>query len=246
MATARISFTLEPRRVVQAMVAAVALLVAGSLAGQVLRLAFGYDHLFGFVPLFYVDREANLPAWYSSMTLLFCGVVLGSIASDARREGRPHPRLWAGLAAVFCLLSVDEAAGMHELVGSALLGVVPAQGVLFYAWVLPGGLFVVGMAAVYFRFLLRLPARTRALVVAAAGCFVFGALGMEMATGYYVTLYDTKRSVGYLLLAHGEELLEMVGIVVFVYALLDYKARLGSADEPAARSAVQLPDGRPA
>jgi hypothetical protein len=240
MSSVRISFAVEPRRVAQVLVAAVVVLVAGSFAGQVLRLVFGYDHVYGLVPLFYVDREANLPAWYSSMTLLLSAALLWSIASDARRAGRPHARLWAALAAVFLLLSIDEAAGVHETVSVLIGGLVPDAGVLFFAWVVPGALFVLGMGAVYFRFLLHLPPRTRALVVVAGGCFCFGALGMEMATGYYMSLHDTKRSLAYLLLTHGEELLEMVGVAVFVYALLDYRARLdaASADERAAGAAV--------
>ena len=243
MQPAQLTFALEPRRTARLLTGAVTLLVAASLAGQLAKLLFGVDFLLGFIPLTYVDREANLPSWYSSFILLLAAAILWSIGSEARREGEPGALRWTGLALVFFLLSVDETAGVHELASGLTGRAVGGAGVLFYAWVLPGGLFALAVAAVYFRFLLALPGRTRAWVIAAAGCYLAGALGLEMATGWYVSTFDTKRSLAYVGLTHAEELLEMVGVVALVYALLDYKAARDGArlSAPAPGAAARAP-----
>lgn len=88
MPSTQLTFTLEPRRVARLLTLAVTLLVAGSLAGQVAKLLFGVDFLLGFIPLTYVDREANLPSWFSSFTLLLVAATLWAIGSEARRGGR--------------------------------------------------------------------------------------------------------------------------------------------------------------
>lgn len=131
---------------------------------------------------------------------------------------------------------MDETAGVHELVSGVTRRAIGGEGVLLYAWVLPGGLFALTVGAVYFRFLLALPGRTRAWLVAAAACYLGGALGLEMVTGWYVSAFETKRSLAYVGLTHAEELLEMVGVVALVYALLDYKAARDGA-----RAAAHLP-----
>jgi hypothetical protein len=48
-----------------------------------------------------------------------------------------------------------------------------------------------------------------------------GALGMEMVDGYYASLYGDNNFV-YVVLTTIEEFFEMVGIAVFIYALLSY------------------------
>ena len=44
---------------------------------------------------------------------------------------------------------------------------------------------------------------------------------MEMVGGYYLTFYG-KHNITYAILMTIEEFLEMLGIVVFIYALLSY------------------------
>ncbi len=44
---------------------------------------------------------------------------------------------------------------------------------------------------------------------------------MEMIGGYYADLYG-QRNLGYALITNAEEFLEMMGIVIFSYALMSY------------------------
>jgi hypothetical protein len=52
-----------------------------------------------------------------------------------------------------------------------------------------------------------------------AGLFLAGTLGMEMVGGRYVELHGNG-TFTYALIANGEETLELVGLVVFLHALM--------------------------
>ncbi|NER04565.1 MAG: hypothetical protein F6K17_19105, partial [Okeania sp. SIO3C4] len=58
---------------------------------------------------------------------------------------------------------------------------------------------------------------------------VGGGIGMEMIGGYYAYLYDTKNFF-YEILVTIEEFLEMLGVVVFIYALLCYWREQGTGN----------------
>jgi hypothetical protein len=66
-----------------------------------------------------------------------------------------------------------------------------------------------------------LPARTRRLFLAAGAIFVAGAIGVEAVSGMQASLHG-EQNLTYHLVITVEELLEMTGIVIFIYALLDY------------------------
>ena len=55
----------------------------------------------------------------------------------------------------------------------------------------------------------------------AAVLYIGGALGFEMITARHFELYDDE-NLAYLLLVTMEETLEIIGALIFVYALLQY------------------------
>jgi hypothetical protein len=213
---------ISPGRVARRLSVMTGLLVIGSIAGQASKFFLGRDHLFGLVRLLDVNQEAAIPAWFSSAALLGCGVVLAVIASVKRGRGARDTLHWVSLAVLFVYLSVDEAAGIHELWGEPLRGYLPREGYLYFTWVLPA-VFVVGaVALVYLRFVWNLPATTRFQFVVAAALFVGGALGVETLSGKWVSEFG--RTFGFSLLNTVEEALELCGIAVFLFALLQYVA----------------------
>ena len=126
-----------------------------------------------------------------------------------------------GLAATFLFLSIDEMLGFHERLIEPTRSVLNASGLLFYAWVVPYAVGVVVFLAVYLRFLFRLPRRTAVLFVIAGAIFVGGAIGMEMLGGLCFEVSGSKNLL-YVGLQTIEEILEMAGIVVFMYAIADW------------------------
>lgn len=194
-----------------------------SLAGQFCKHALGQDYLFGFVPLFDLNGERNVPAWFSSSMLLLCSVLLAAVASSEGRGGGRDVLRWRVLSVVFLFMSVDEAVQLHEQTIDPLRSVFGTGGIFHYAWSIAGLAFVLVFAMAYLPFVARLDAGTGRLFVASGALFVGGALGMELVQGWHDGLYGVDGTTA--LITTVEEVLEMSGIVVFVYALL---TRLGS------------------
>jgi hypothetical protein len=66
----------------------------------------------GFLGLFYLDGEYNVPALYSAALWLLASLSL-YVAGRAREHGRRR-HIWTGLALALSYLALDEAFGLHE------------------------------------------------------------------------------------------------------------------------------------
>ncbi len=193
--------------------------VAGCIV-QVLRYGFNYQERW--ISLFNLDREINYPSWYSSFTLLFCAILLGIIASAKKKQGDRYFEHWKALAFMFVFFSLDEILSLHEiLIINDLRKALHLGGIFYFIWVIPGAIFVAVTALAYLNFLLYLPRKIRDFFLLAGSIYVGGALGMEMVGGYYADAV-TQRNLIYGLMVCVEEILEMVGVIVFIYALLSY------------------------
>jgi hypothetical protein len=210
--------------VTRRLLAVVAVLIALSVAGQVSKYFLGHPQLKGFVSLFYVDGESNVPTGYSSLALALGGALL-LIVAWAKMTGRDrYRRHWALLAAVFFGLSIDEVAMLHEYPIEPLRAALHAEGFLYYTWVIPGILFVCGFAISFARFLRDLPAPTRRGFLLAGAVFVSGAIGVEMLSGLQADLAG-EENFAYAMIITLEESLEMIGVVLFIRAVLRYLER---------------------
>jgi hypothetical protein len=174
--------------------------------------------------LFDLDQEMNVPTVYSALAIAVCAALLAVIARSQRlhRSAR-HGRPWLLLSLIFVGLALDELLSFHE----ELLGRIDLGGFsrfTAFSWVVVGAGFVVILAVAFSRFLIALPATTRRLFLQAGVLFVGGSLGMEVLGGHYGGP-GRQDSLAYLIVAHVEEVLEMAGIVVFLYALLAYLRR---------------------
>jgi hypothetical protein len=196
-----------------------------SVSGQVVKYAAGHDSLYGLVPLFDLDREANVPTFFSALLLFGASVLLAVIAHLKRADSAPFATHWGALAAIFLFLAFDEASSIHELLMRPADGLAGDRraGVFHFSWVIPAmaGLAVLGAA--YLRFWLHLPRRTRWLVFASASIYVGGAVGMEMVGGRYASRHGVE-NLAYNLVATVEETMEMAGMVLFIVTLLSYLA----------------------
>jgi hypothetical protein len=200
-----------------------------NLAIQTAKIFMGYDSLLGLTRLFDINNENSVPVWYSSATLLLCSFLLWLISATKKRQDEKYINYWRGLSIIFLLLSIDETASIHELLipfGS----VVNTSGFLYFFWVVPGIVFVLSVALIYLKFLMALPTQIRRLFLAAGIVYVLGAVGLEMVGGHYFDSYIrenlttasawTNFSMASILAV--EEFLEMLGILIFIYALLSY------------------------
>ena len=192
-----------------------------NLAALFSKFVLGFANLKGLVPLFDLNKERNIPSTYSSFTLLFCCVLIAVIAIMKHKQGDRSAFQWKCLSLIFLYLSVDEAASLHELANAPLKQALNFGGIFYFAWVIPGAILVGIFVIAYFKFLLSLPTKTRNLFIVAGVIYVGGALGIELVGGAYAYENDMK-NLAYSIITTIEEGLEMLGILVFIYALLDY------------------------
>jgi hypothetical protein len=228
-----------PRRVVPWLLAIVGFLVVASLGTQIARYVLGHEYLLGFVYFFDVDQEANLPTWFSAIDLLLASAILSGIAVAKRRQNDRFALHWTVLALVFFGLSIDEAAVIHEISIDPLRDTFQLDGALHYAWVIPGAIFAVAFGAFMLRFLLSLPPGTRDAFIGAGALYVGGTIGVEMVSALWASAHG-EANLTYNAIVTVEESFEMLGVVAFVGALLEYATtelaattvRLGDAPLP--------------
>lgn len=211
-----ITFRLERKRMTRVLLLAVACLAAASLLGQYSTYFLGDGHLQGFVPEFNLDREMNVPSWFSSACFLFAALLLWQLAAA---DAKPARRYWRSLSVLFLLFSIDETAAFHEMAVDPLRKLFHAHGLFYFSWVILGGAVVLAMAFIYMRFFLSRPRPVRGLFFLSAGLFLAGTLGLEMVGGRYVEMHGSS-TFTYALIANLEETLELLGLVVFLRALM--------------------------
>ena len=106
--------TISPKNVAKYLFLIISGLLTLHIIGQVAKFGFGSNQLYGFVPLFFMGGESNIPAFYSSAAIFTCAVllfVIGVVRSRVRSGDHLH---WLGLALIFVFLSMDEALRFHE------------------------------------------------------------------------------------------------------------------------------------
>jgi hypothetical protein len=174
-----------------------------------------------FLELFNLDAEINLPSLYSTVVLAFCSILLAIIAQAQKLNKNSNFWSWIGLSVVFAGLSLDEFISLHERLIIPRRNTFNTSGFFYFAWVIAGAIFVLLFLLIFGRFIFTLPRKTRKLFFTAGTIYVAGAICTEMLGGYYVNHYQ-KNDMIYVLIFTLEEVLEMLGMIVFIYALLSY------------------------
>jgi hypothetical protein len=120
-------------------------------------------------------------------------------------------------------LCIDETSQIHEKLIRSLRYRWGLQGYFYNGWIIPYGIAAIAIFLTYLRFLISLPKKTRNYMLLSGFIFILGSVVMEMISvdiGFAHTRND--KSAAYLITMTLEEMLEMVGIALFIYTLLDY------------------------
>lgn len=217
--------SLNPSSIARALGAIALLLVLASIAGQLMVYLTGHEHVFGLVRLFNVGTELNLPAFFSTFLLLVAALLLAVITILEKKRSASHVSHWTVLSFGFLFMAVDEAVTLHEMLVEPtrkLLG-DGDLGAFYFAWVIPGSVLVLVLGLYFLKFLLHLPAKTRFTFLVAAILYLGGAIGFELIGGRYAELHGTH-NLAYNMISTVEESLEMAGVIIFIWALLQYIA----------------------
>ncbi len=193
-------------------------------------LFFGGDDQTGagaFLRFFDLNAEHTVPAWYSTVLLTLAAAITAVTAIIKAADKEPFISHWFGLSAIFFYLSMDEALAIHERAIGPVSAMIPVGGLLYFAWVVPGAIAVLIVGLVYLKFLAWQPRRLAWNMVIAGSIYVTGCLILEMVGGL---LYETYGpGVRTDLVSMLEEVAEMGGIVLYIYALAAHLVGTGGA-----------------
>lgn len=167
---------------------------------------------------FDVDREGNVPSWFSCILLFVCAQAMWRLSIRGDGESRRWQLHERALAVVFVYLSIDEATQIHEQIIAPLQRVLHLSGALYFAWIVVAVPLVCLFALLMLGYIRALPALTRRSFVAAGLLYVGSAAGVEMI-GAALWSGGNADTVGYVLETVVEEGLEMATLVLFLGAV---------------------------
>jgi uncharacterized membrane protein YhaH (DUF805 family) len=217
--------SIHPARIVRILFVVALVLLLASIAGQLAAHLHGHVVFRALDRLLFVNAEKNIPTAFSAGLLLLASLVLTVIAVLKRRQHDRFAWHWLVLAAGFLFMGIDEAWSYHEKLVDPVRAMLGDRelGVLYFAWVLPGAALVAVLGVFFLGFLRHLPAATRRGFILGAALYLGGAIGMELAGGYYGERHGMD-NLTFGMLSTVEEALEMAGAIVFIGALLRYFA----------------------
>lgn len=177
------------------------------------------------VLLFSVDKEENVPTYFSTFLLIFAALLLSVITVLERKRNNSYTFYWAILSSGFLVMAGDELLQFHERVSWPVrkqLGLLGDDywGIFHYAWVIPYFIIVAILGLFFLRFWLSLPKTTRLAFLLAATLYIGGAIGCELVGGYIAQTLKLEEHMIYVMITTLEEGLEMAGVIVFIWALL--------------------------
>lgn len=148
--------------------------------------------------LFDLDDENNLPTWFSSFVLLNNSLVMYLFAQMEKDRNKYY---WLLLSVGFLALSIDEVAGLHETINTAIE----------ISWAYPAAVLVLILGLSFIPFLLSLERRLAVLFVISGLIYISGVLGVEVLSEDM-----DEDSMAYGFATAVEESLEMLGALLFL------------------------------
>jgi hypothetical protein len=217
-----LNFNLDARRTGRFLVTVMLVL----LAAHVLAMQANFNDDLGIkqalefeywqVAIFDLDEEESFGTWFGAAILFFAALLFFKQASFSREHAERMHYWWFALGLGFCLMSVDEVVGIHEFINTVFdeslwaglsLGLVATVGLCFIP------------------FLWRYRWRTSAMFMFAGILFTGGAVGVEQYSGTDIN------SLGYNMLTGLEEGLEMSGVILAIYTVLQLMGAEDSAPD---------------
>lgn len=228
----RLNILASGRRVQGWLAVTIAVLVAAGTAVQIAKYGYGYRP--EWTRFWNLDREWNLPSFFSAALLGWAALLMAEAGHRCRGAEAASARAWRRLAQFFAFLAVDEWFGIHEiLIIPDLAKALNLPGFLRQIWVIPAIALVVIVGLKFQRFWRQLPRPLRRSMLGALLLFFGGAIGMEMVGGAYSDL-EGQQNLTYALMAVVEETMEMTGSALLGHWSFKFEVTgtLGNAPTP--------------
>ncbi|MGK7909427.1 MAG: hypothetical protein AB4040_19640 [Synechococcus sp.] len=168
--------------------------------------------------MFNMDKEYNFPILYTVALIIICSVLIKQISILEKDRQSPFTEYWRILYFIFIFLAFDEAFQIHVIFMLFPELAKKLPGIFHFPWVIPLAAF--GLYSV--KFILNLPAKIKILFLLSAAFYIGGALGIEMLGGLWIRIAGNQRNLVYALIASVEEMMEIIGLIMFIYSLMIY------------------------
>lgn len=223
---------IKPTRIALSLLSVSFVIMLLSLLGQRFRFFGGYSisgpvqeyFLDTFIFEFFINNEGNIATFWNTFLLIITSALAFIVASAKLSQKDKYRFEWLLLGLVFLYLSMDESAIIHEKFSILLKNMPDVNGWAHYKWIYAGAAAVLLLMVMFIRFYLHLDLRNKILFPVAMGLYLGGAFGGELFSGHYAQANGTKNIV-YMLMTHGEELGEHIGIILMIFTLLTYLVR---------------------
>lgn len=175
--------------------------------------------------LFDLDKEMNIPTWFSCLQLFLIGILLLFLCRYHERKKPPTSLFVSLFGLIFIFLSLDEFSKIHENVTRILVKVewIPRfhgnHGIWIFLYLILGMIIVLAtfrnISAMFKHY-----RRESLIIFVGMVIFLFGAVGMEII-GYYL---KSKKDLLFLYTAEVgiEEFCEMLGGSIILYGTILY------------------------
>jgi hypothetical protein len=164
-----------------------------------------------FITMFHLDAEANVPTWYQtvlSFSVSLTSFLIFYLYTTRLRSGRVHRLFWFFFLIAFCFISLDEAAMVHEAIGTA----TSIKWVYIYA---PASALFFVYCVVYWVFIRKEDRTLRFWIIAGLLVYAAGGLLCEWINYKFFLVYALHQ-VEYVL----EEGFEMLGLIMILMGCL--------------------------
>lgn len=178
-----------------------------------------HGFLFELSNRFDLNDENSLPQWYTQA--LFLGVSLAAFLAAYLAKDKSSRRLWGLIAAVGLIMSIDDVATLHEFVLQSLhnmffLDRMPS--LLTNAWLLLLPFIIGFLIWLGFKTWQTFPRWTTILLLIGGVVFVIGAVIVDSFTNVFVERSFAAQGI----MGAIEGGLQMLGTIIFLYAIVDY------------------------
>ncbi len=208
------------RRIEWALAGSVGALVVAGAFVAIVPLVTRHDRILGTIPLFHLDAEWTIPAYFSTSMLLVASALAAALAYFARMDGSKWHSRWVLLSGGFFYMAVDESISLHETIGDPIHALLPLRGTMFeYAWVIAAIPLVIVLAIHFWPMLWNMPKADRNRLILAGAVYLGGAIGVETLSGW-TDVNIGNHTIVYQLTIILEEGMEMAGAALLIRALV--------------------------
>lgn len=211
----------QPQKIFFILTSTALLLILISLMADLMEFYTWNLTMLGFRMKIDINREANIPTFFSTLLILIATLLLWVTGDLERYNKQPFGVHWTVLSIIFLILALDEASGLHERIEDLVKRLYTFSGLLHYAWVVPAIFFIFILGVIYLRFFLALPRHIQRMLLLAICTFILGAVGIEMLNGWYRDKIGMTMLIE-TILTTTEETLEMLGMILFIRTLMIY------------------------